>query len=240
MPNPVSFRSPAEIDTAYRLVVAAHSREASLQGPPEHHHASPLLVGGTVAEGLVAGAETLESAHLIAHPGAALLPPAGLALTLAAPGAALAVGLAEINHAWDEHDRRGTEVDHHQMRGAVLYVLGRIPNPDRPEVVEQFGTHERDGARDAARFERLRPQAFAELQARTRASFQGGETAALLGNLRGEALETALRDPIFRMGYEETMAQRTSDPAAFEARASEARALASTVQQARAAVPISG
>ncbi len=237
MPDPVSFRSPAEIDTAYRHVVAAHSREASLQGPPEHH-TDPAVAAGTAAEGAIAAYEVGESLHLIAHPGAAA--GAGPALTIGAPLVALGVGLAEINHAWHEHDRRGAEVDHHQMRGAVLYVLGRIPNPDRSEVVEQFGTHERDGARDAARFERLRPAQFEALRGRTLTSFHGGENAALLGNLRGSALESALRDPIFRMGYEETQALRTSDPAAFEARASEARALASAVQHARATVPISG
>jgi len=234
--NPVSFRSPAEIDTAYRHVVAAHSREASLQGPPEHHP-DAAVVAGTAAEGAIAAYEVFESLHLIAHPGAAAA--AGPFLTIAAPVVAAGVGLAEINHAWHEHERRGTEVDHHQMRGAVLYVLGRIPNPDRSEVVEQFGTHERDGARDAARFERLRPTQFEALRARTMTSFHGGESAALLGNLRGPELESAMRDPIFRMGYEETLAQRASDPASFEARAAEARTLSTTVQQARASVPLS-
>ncbi|GAB4216268.1 MAG: hypothetical protein OHK0013_42560 [Sandaracinaceae bacterium] len=236
MSNPVSFRSPAEIDAAYRYVVGAHSRDASLQGPPEHH-ASVALGCATATDGAVAAYELAEVAHVLPHAVEVALGPF---MPVLGPTAAGIAGLLEINHAWEEHERRGTEVDHHQMRGAVLYVLGRIPNPDRPEVVERFGTHERDGARDAARFERLRPQAFAELQARTRTSFLAGETAALVGDRRGAALEAALRDPIFRMGYEEAMALRAHDPASFEARAAEARALASTIEQARASVPITG
>lgn len=146
----------------------------------------------------------------------------------------------EIQHAWEEHERRGTEVDHHQMRGALLYVLGRITNPDRAEVAEQFGTHERDGARDAARWERQRPEAFAALRERTITSFTSGEHAALLGNLRGEALEVALRDPIFRMGYEETRQLGREDPVAFALRRNEVRRLTESVEHARASMPISG
>ncbi|MBX7193354.1 MAG: hypothetical protein K1X94_14970 [Sandaracinaceae bacterium] len=239
MTDPVRFRSPAEIDSAYRTIVGAHSHEASLQGPPEEHASTGMAVAVGI-EGAHAGVDLAEGVGLTHLAGAAGDAAIGLGATVTAPFIQLGVGLAEINHAWEEHDRRGTEVDHHQMRGALLYVLGRIPNPDRAEVAEQFGTHERDGARDAARWERTRPAAFEALRERTVASFEAGRTAALLGTLRGAALETAMQDPVFRLGYEETQGLRASDPAAFAAQAREARSLSQAVELGRAAAPLPG
>jgi hypothetical protein len=239
MTEPVRFRSPAEIDAAYRTIVGAHSHDASLEGPPEEHSSTGVAVAVGI-EGAHAAVDLAEAVGLTHLAGPVADAAIGLGLTVTAPFVQLGVGLAEIGHAWEEHERRGTEVDHHQMRGALLYVLGRIPNPDRSEVVEQFGTHERDGARDAARWERTRPEAFAALRERTLASFGAGETAAMLGNLRGASLETALRDPVFRMGYDEAQALRTSDPGAFATRAAELRSLTQAVELGRAAAPLAG
>ena len=137
---------------------------------------------------------------------------------------------------WEEHERRGTEVDHQQMRGAMLYVLGRIPHPDRAEVVTEFGTHVRDGARDAATWERTRPEAFAALSDRVRTHFHDGEMAVLDGNDTSPAAERRYAsDPIFRMAVDETRALRESDPDAFAARATEAHAMRDAVRDARTA-----
>lgn len=239
MPDPIRFRSPAEIDSAYRTIVGAHSHDASLQGPPEEHASTGMAVA-TGVDGAVAAVDLAEATGLLHVVGPAAEAAIGLGLTITAPLVALGAGMMEIDHAWEENERRGTEVDHHQMRGAMLYMLGRITNPDRAEVAEEFGTHERDGARDAARWERQRPEAFAALRERTINSFRSGEHAALLGNLHGDALEAALRDPIFRMGYEETRQLGREDPVQFALRRGEVRRLTESVEQARASVPISG
>jgi hypothetical protein len=221
----VHFRSASEMDAAFRTIVDAHSH-ASLNGPPPPETSLPVAVA-TAVEGAVTGLELFEVAggmHLL--PEAAALATEFLVLPVAAPFAAGAAGLCEIAHANEEQERRGTEVDFHQMRGAMLYALGRIPHPDRPEVVAEHGTHERDGARDAARWERERPEAFAALRDRVLTHFHDGEVAVFEGSdASPESAERYARDPIYRMAVDETRAQRDADPAAFADRAREAHAM---------------
>jgi hypothetical protein len=224
----IHFRSSAEMDAAFRTIINAHS-DASLNAPPAHH--TPAAVATTTAaEGVVTAVEVAEIAG--AHLGAFV---EFVALPVAAPLAAMAAGLAEIDHAWEEAARRGTEVDHLQMRGAMLYALGRIPHPDRSEVVDELGTHVRDGARDAARWERTRPEAFAALQDRVRTHFHDGEIAVLDGQDTTPSAERRYeRDPIYRMAVDELRALRESDPDAFAARAADAHAMREAVRDARA------
>jgi hypothetical protein len=159
---------------------------------------------------------------------------AGIGSMLAGPAIALAAGLVEIDHAWEEARRRGEEVDREPMWDAVLYCLGRVPNPDRPEVVSQIGTHARDGARGAATFERLRPHAFEQLRARVLTHHREGEQAVLLGRDRGPAFERRYaEDPIFRLGVNEARAAREADPAAFRERAEALRGMSAQLDDAR-------
>lgn len=229
----VHFRSASEMDAAFRTVIDAHS-PASLNGPPPPETSLPMAVA-TAAEAAVAGLELFEIAggmHLLPS-GAALLVEFG-AIPIATPLAAGIAGTCEIVHANHEHDRRGTEVDHHQMRGALLYALGRIPHPDRPEVVAEYGTHERDGARDAARWERERPEAFAALRDRVLTHFHDGEVAVFDGSDgTPESAARYARDPIYRMAVDETRVLRETDPAGFADRAREALAMREEVVSGR-------
>lgn len=252
------FRSTSEMDAAFRFVVHAHS-QASLNAPPEEPDATATAIT-TSLEGAHAGYEVYEIAHAGVHAAAeagvaaghaevaadlafagashgAASAVVGIGGMLVAPAVALAAGLVDIDHAWEEHEARGAAVDHEQMRGAMLYCLGRVPRPDRSEVVQEIGTHARDGARDAATFERLRPEAFAQLRDRVVTHHRDGERAVLLGRDRSPELERRYaEDPIFRMGVDEARAQRTADPDAFAARAAQVRAMTESVDDGRAAV----
>jgi hypothetical protein len=178
--------------------------------------------------GIDAGVAVLD---LVDAVGAATVTPLA---AIMAPLATLYTGLRGIDRAHEEARFRGREVDHEQMCGALLYCLGRVRHPDRPEVVDRIGTHARDGARDAARFERLRPEAFAALRERVVTHHSEGEAAVYCGRDGTEIARRYEEDPIFRLGVDEARALRESDPSAFEARASEARALEAALDGARA------
>ena len=204
--------TPAQIDASLRVVVDAHTHASLVPPPPPDP--SPI-----------AAALSLEAAHTmleVAENAGAIHLASGAAV-LAAPisaGIVLAAGVAEIAHAWEEHERRAMEVDHEQMRGALLYMLGRTGDPDRESLVTRIGTNARDGAQNAEAFERRRPAAYARLAAEVRAHHRDGESAALRGQGRSAEVRRRLaEDPVFRMGFEEMERLRARDPAGFAARA---------------------
>jgi hypothetical protein len=223
------LRSASDLDAAFRHVVDAHSR-AGLEPPPEPHTPAPLAMG-TAAEALHTAVELLEMARLV-H----LSPAFAMFSGVTAVALAAGVGYAEIAHAWEEHARRGMVVDHEQIMGALRYILGRIPDPDRAGVEVRFGTHVRDGANNAEAFERTHPEAFQRLRDEVRAHHQEGMRAGLLD--RGGEAEVRLRceqDVVFRMGFEEAKELRSHDPVTFEARRRAVESMHGALDAGRAA-----
>ncbi|MCS6856705.1 MAG: hypothetical protein NZM37_03245 [Sandaracinaceae bacterium] len=226
-PKAPRFRDAQEVDVVFRKVVRAQNRIASLNGlPPEDSHMICKVAKGM--KGVSIGAEILEP----------LIGPSLSAGFVGLVGAFVS-GLCQIDHAWEGHHRRSAEVDIDRMKGALLYFLGRLPNIYDPKIHPKYPETVREGASRAAEFERHNPVAGQNIREAVWASFAAGERAALL-NIPPSKLEQELRNPIFRMGYEEANALREKDPSAFEAKAKEAQALEEQFHCARRKGWISG